>query len=171
MEELELILTNQIPSGVYRLESQASVQALEALIEAHGWCFLYLDGTHIFKVEQFYVEFGLKSKSGANANQLWDIFQDLEMWFSKCQQNVRGYIVLYDQFENWYQNNPKPSDLYGIGGTIDLIKEALVEERVIGEDERYRKGAVGKFGQFFLLRGDSEATKKLNIFPIKSSPS
>ena len=125
MEELEALLTGQGVANVYRLMSRAAVETIIATVEAHGWRCFAIDGAAVTDKKSFLECSAAIMRFPAYWGQNWDAFE--ECLFDLSWAPAVGYVLLYDDVENFARQSPQEWSV-----AYDILTEAVSRWQKLG---------------------------------------
>lgn len=152
MEELRVALTEKYNSGVYILESTASISDISGLAEQFGLRFVYVDGSGISKGREF-LDAAAKALNVFPIALGWDALLDYMRdlyWFPAD----RGYLFLYDDIQTFAQGDRHFFDI-----TIDTLRYAADFWKTTMQNSKF---------MYILLRGDPKIVATLAGIPTLS---
>ncbi len=104
MSKLQRALKRQMAAGIYRLDSNASVEFLRGEAENAGWQIYFLNGKTIRDKKTFLEHIARAMKFPAYFGQNWDALQDCLTDLQGIQ--VKGYILLFEHPERFFKTSP-----------------------------------------------------------------
>jgi hypothetical protein len=103
-EKLDQLLTGGREPGLYRIEASSEPDALRRQVEAHGWRFFRVDGSHVADKRSFIRTAGAALEFPAYSGQNWDAFEESLRDLSWAP--AAGYVVLFDEPDQFAERAP-----------------------------------------------------------------
>lgn len=118
MDELDRLLAGELPPAVYRLMSRAAVETVAERVEANGWRCFALNGDTIDNKSSFLAACASALHFPDYFGRNWDAFEECLNDLSWV--TAKGYVVLYDNAENFARNAPEEWDV-----AFDILGDAV----------------------------------------------
>ncbi len=118
MDELDRLLAGELPPAVYRLMSRAAVETVAERVEANGWRCFALNGDTINNKNSFLAACASALHFPDYFGRNWDAFEECLNDLSWV--TAKGYVVLYDNAENFARNAPEEWDV-----AFDILGDAV----------------------------------------------
>ncbi len=118
MDELDKLLAGELPPAVYRLMSRAAVETVAERVEANGWRCFALNGDTINNKSSFLAACASALHFPDYFGRNWDAFEECLNDLSWV--TAKGYVVLYDNAENFARNAPEEWDV-----AFDILGDAV----------------------------------------------
>jgi RNAse (barnase) inhibitor barstar len=137
---LDTLIAQNYLSGVFWLDSATPPNELRRIVESYdGYAFLHLPGKEIQNKEDLFPLMKRVLGVPLDLGENWDALIDILRGFTWQPADARGYIMLYDDFEHFAENN---------NDDFDIALHALIRGGVAIDHNR-------KF--YVLLRGPKTA--------------
>ncbi len=104
MSKLQRALSQKQPAGIYRFDSNATVEFLRGEAENAGWKIYFLNGKTIRDKKTFLEQIARAIKFPDYFGKNWDALQDCLTDLQGIQ--VKGYVLVFESPERFIKSSP-----------------------------------------------------------------
>jgi hypothetical protein len=136
----QLSNTEALPNGIYWLNEAADIETLRENTLQAGFIFFYLDGKRILKEMDFFKQIAYEMLFSGSWGENWESLRNVLVTFFEYEApNEKGFVLLYDHFQTFAQNEPDRFVICLDVFDIVVNRKSMADKRII-----------------FLLKGDSD---------------